>query len=89
MTLKEIIAYLFGAGLLVNAGLFVPQALKIFKTRSAKEVSLMTFAGFNILQFVGILHGILQGDPYLLVGMIASFLCCGAVTALAIVYRGK
>jgi len=87
--MKEIIAYLFGAGLLVNAGLFVPQALKIFKSKSAKEVSLMTFAGFNILQFIGILHGYLQGDPYLLVGMVASFLCCGAVTALAIIYRHK
>jgi MtN3 and saliva related transmembrane protein len=89
MTLKEIIAYLFGAGLLVNAGLFIPQALKIFKTRSAKEVSLMTFAGFNILQLIGILHGYLQGDPYLMVGMIASFLACGAVTSAALIYRNK
>jgi MtN3 and saliva related transmembrane protein len=89
MPIKEIVAYLFGAGLLVNAGLFIPQALKIFKTKSAKEVSLMTFAGFNILQFIGILHGVLQGDPYLLVGMIASFLCCGAVTVLAMIYRNK
>lgn len=89
MTIKEIIAYLFGAGLLVNAGLFVPQAIKIFKTKSARGVSLLTFAGFNVLQFIGILHGVLQGDPYLLVGMVASFLCCGAVTALAIIYRGK
>jgi MtN3 and saliva related transmembrane protein len=89
MALKEIVAWLFGAGLLVNAGLFVPQAIKIFKTKSAKEVSLMTFAGFNILQFIGILHGYLQGDPYLLVGMIASFLACGAVTSLALIYRNK
>jgi MtN3 and saliva related transmembrane protein len=89
MAIKQIVAYLFGAGLMVNAGLFIPQALKIFKTKSAKDVSTMTFAGFNILQFIGILHGYLQGDPYLMVGMVASFLCCGVVTALAIVYRGK
>ncbi len=85
--MKQIIAYLFGAGLIVNAGLFVPQALKIFKTKSAKDVSLMTFGGFNLLQFIGILHGYLQGDPYLLVGMIASFIACGAVTTLGILYR--
>lgn len=85
--MKQLVAYLFGAGLLVNAGLFVPQALKIFKTKSAKDVSLMTFGGFNLLQAIGILHGYLQGDPYLLVGMIASFIACGAVTGLGIMYR--
>jgi len=89
MTIKKIVAYLFGAGLLVNAGLFVPQAIKIFETQSAKDVSVMTFAGFNILQLIGIWHGYLQRDRSLLVGMVASFLCCGAVTVLAIIYGGR
>ena len=87
--MKGIVAYIFGLGLMVNAGLFIPQAIKIIKTKSAKEVSLITFAGFNIFQITGILHGIYQNDPYLLTGMIASFLACGAVTGSAIVYRNK
>jgi len=87
--MKQAIAYLFGLGLLVNAGLFIPQAVKIFRSRTAKDVSLLTFAGFNILQIIGILHGYFQGDPYLMVGMVASFLACGAVTTLGLVYRGR
>ncbi|MDZ7289624.1 MAG: PQ-loop domain-containing transporter [candidate division KSB1 bacterium] len=89
MNIKQIVAYLFGTGLMVNAALFVPQAVKIFKTKSARDVSRLTFAGFNVLQLIGILHGYLQGDPYLLSGMVASFLCCGAVTILALIYRNQ
>jgi len=87
--MKEIVAVLFGLGLMVNAALFVPQAVKIFKTKSAKDVSLMTFAGFNVLQLIGITHGLLQQDLSLIIGMTASFLACGAVTCLGFVYRRK
>jgi len=87
--MKEIVAILFGLGLMVNAALFVPQAVKIFKTKSAKDVSLLTFAGFNVLQLIGIVHGALQQDWSLIIGMTASFLACGAVTVLGLAYRGK
>ena len=87
--MKEIIGIIFGLGLVINGGLFVVQAVKIVKSRSAKGVSTFTFAGFNVLQITGILHGIFQKDIYLLSGMIASFLACGAVTILSIIYRNK
>jgi MtN3 and saliva related transmembrane protein len=87
--MKEIIGIIFGLGLVINGGLFVVQAVKIVKNRSAKGVSTFTFAGFNVLQITGILHGIFQKDIYLLSGMIASFLACGAVTVLSIIYRNK
>ncbi len=87
--MKEIIAVLFGLGLMVNAALFVPQAVKIFKTKSAKDVSILTFAGFNVLQLIGIAHGYFQQDLSLILGMIASFIACGAVTFLGLVYRRK
>lgn len=87
--MKEIIGIIFGLGLVINGGLFVVQAVKIVKSRSAKGVSTFTFAGFNVLQITGILHGIFQKDIYLLTGMIASFLACGAVTVLSIIYRDK
>jgi len=76
-------------GLVVNAAPFVPQATKIYKAKSAKDVSLITFAGFNLLQITGILHGYYQNDPYLLSGMVASFIACANVTIPAIVYRKK
>ena len=89
MDLKHIVAVAFGLGLLVNASLFVPQAARILRSRSAKDVSLITFGGFNLLQAVGIAHGYLQQDPYLMWGMVASFLACGAVTVGAVVYRHR
>ena len=87
--MKEIVGIIFGLGLVVNGGLFVVQAIKIVKSHSAKGVSTFTFAGFNVLQITGILHGIFQKDIYLLSGMVASFLACGAVTVLSIIYRNK
>lgn len=87
--MKEIIGVIFGLGLMANAGLFVIQAVKILKTKSAKGVSILTFAGFCVLQVTGILHGIFQNDMYLLSGMIASLLACGTVTVLAIIYKDK
>jgi MtN3 and saliva related transmembrane protein len=87
MTLTHVVAVAFGLGLMVNAALFVPQAVRIWRSRSAKDVSLITFGGFNVLQAIGIAHGWLQGDPSLLIGMIASFVACGAVTVGAVIYR--
>jgi MtN3 and saliva related transmembrane protein len=89
MDIKNIIGVIFGMGLMANAGLFVVQAVKIIKAKSAKGVSIFTFAGFNVLQITGILHGIFQNDMYLLSGMVASFLASGTVTVLAIRYKNK
>jgi len=36
---------------------------------------------------VGIVHGLFQHDLSLILGMAASLLTCGSVTALTIVYR--
>ncbi len=87
LNMKEIIAVLFGLGLVVNGLLFVPQAIALWRKKSAEGVSLVTFGGFNLLQLVGIVHGIYQQDRSLTLGMIASFVCCGAVTSQAILYR--
>lgn len=87
--MKDIIAVIFGMGLMANAGLFVIQAVKIVKNKSAKGVSTITFAGFSILQITGILHGYFQNDMYLLTGMAASLLACGTVTILSIIYKNR
>ncbi len=87
--MKEIIGLIFGMGLLVNASLFVIQAVKIIRIRNSDGVSTFTFAGFSILQITGALHGYLQNDLYLLFGMVASFLACGTVTALSIIYKTR
>lgn len=87
--MKEIIGIIFGLGLMANAGLFAIQAVKIIRSRNAAGLSTFTFAGFSILQVTGILHGIFQADWYLFSGMLASFLACGTVTVLTIIFREK
>jgi MtN3 and saliva related transmembrane protein len=87
--MKDVIAVIFGLGLMANAGLFVVQAVKIIRTKSAKGVSITTFAGFCLLQIFGILHGYFQKDMYLLSGMVASLMACGTATVSAIIYRDK
>lgn len=87
--MKQIVAVVFGLGLICNALLFVPQALAVWRSKSSKDVSLITFAGFNVLQIIAVIHGVYQHDLALILGMIASLLTCGTVTVLTIAYRRR
>ena len=87
--MKEIVAVIFGLGLLGNALLFVPQALAVWRKKTDEGVSLITFGGFSILQIIGIVHGAYQHDWSLILGMSASLLTCGTVTLLTAFYRVK
>jgi MtN3 and saliva related transmembrane protein len=83
---KEAVAFIFGLGMVLNAALFVPQALHLWRTKTAQGVSILSFAGFNALQAIGALHGYFQHDYALMIGMFASLATCGSVTALAAHY---
>jgi len=85
--MKQIVAVLFGLGLLCNAVLFVPQALAVWRKKSDEGISLITFGGFSVLQAIGIVHGLFQQDLSLTLGMAASLLTCGSVTVLTLLYR--
>jgi MtN3 and saliva related transmembrane protein len=85
--MKEIVAVIFGLGLLCNALLFVPQALAVWRKKSDEGISLVTFGGFSILQFIGIIHGLYQQDLSLILGMAASLVSCGSVTGLTVFYK--
>lgn len=85
--MRQFVAWLFGLGLLGNALLFVPQAIALGRKKTDQGVSLVTFAGFSILQVVGIVHGLYEHDPAITFGMAASLLSCGTVTILTLVYR--
>jgi len=87
--MKELVAVIFGLGLLGNALLFVPQIVAVWRKKSDEGVSLITFGGFSILQIVGIVHGLYQHDLSLTLGMAASLLTCGSVTLLTLRYRLK
>jgi len=60
--MKEIVAVIFGLGLLCNAFLFVPQAIAVWRKKSDEGISLITFGGFSVLQAIGIVHGVYQRD---------------------------
>jgi MtN3 and saliva related transmembrane protein len=85
--MKQFVAVVFGLGLLCNALLFVPQVLALWRKKNSEGVSLLTFGGFSVLQAIGIVHGFYQHDRSLVLGMAASLITCGTVTALTIFYR--
>jgi len=47
--LKEVSDLVFGAGLFINACLFVPQAWRIYKTKNTESISLITFVVLLLL----------------------------------------
>lgn len=85
--LKNIIEFVFGIGLFVNAALFVPQAIRLFKEKSAHDVSMMTFLGFLLIQLTIVLHAYIVKDMLLLSGYLLSMLTCGTVVVLIFLYR--
>src|SRR5215469_16361543 len=85
--MKQIVAIVFGLGLLCNALLFVPQAVAVWRKKTDEGISLITFGGFSVLQAIGIVHGLYQRDLSLTLGMAASLLSCGTVTFLTVFYR--
>lgn len=87
ISLVSLVEVIFSLGLFFNAVLFIPQALKIMRTKSAEGVSLFTFMGFNIIQIFTVLHGYFAKDYILMFGFILSFITSSIVTYLALKYR--
>ncbi len=85
--MKEVVAVIFGLGLICNALLFVPQVAAVWRKKTDEGISLITFGGFSVLQAIGIVHGAYQHDASLTLGMAASLLSCGTVTLLTVFYR--
>lgn len=89
MWLENFVEAIFGLGLFINAALFIPQIIKLYRLKNSDEFSLVTFAGFNIIQLFAVWHGYLHNDYVLVLGFALSFITCGCVTALILVYRRK
>ncbi|MBR1734194.1 MAG: hypothetical protein IJ730_01895 [Alphaproteobacteria bacterium] len=83
------IEFVFCIGLFINALLFIPQAIEIYKAKDSYGQSLLTFAGFNVIQLVTIMHAYIHDDIILFYGTILSFITCGAVTVLIIFYKNR
>lgn len=84
--LKNIIEFIFASALFFNAVIFIPQAIKIWKEKTAKGVSLWTFLGFLITQLAIVLHGIIAKDYTLVAGYLFAMFTCGMVVILVLIY---
>lgn len=88
MSIAEyIVQYGFSISLLINAALFIPQIITLIKKKSAVGVSLITFAGFNVIQLFTMLHGLLEKDYLLAGGYLLSIITCGWVSCLIVYYK--
>ncbi len=86
---KGIIEWVFGTALLLNAMLFIPQAVKIFKSKSAQGVSFITFLGFLLIQLVILFHGLIHHNFILTIGYLLSIITCSTVVLLLLYYRNS
>lgn len=87
MSWQKFIEILFRFGLIINAALFIPQILKLFKTKNTEGLTMLTFFGFNCIQILGILHCYFNRDYFPMLGWIVSLCTCGSITLLIIFYR--
>jgi MtN3 and saliva related transmembrane protein len=61
---------------------FVPQVTKIWKTRSAKDVSLPTFIAFTIGVALWLAYGLLEGEPPIIVWNAVTLVLAGAILTM-------
>jgi MtN3 and saliva related transmembrane protein len=80
---------MFGLGMFFNAILFIPQAIRMYRTKSSEGVSAITFVGFNLIQLFTILHGYIHRDWTLTIGYVLSLLFAGITTYFVFLYRKK
>jgi two-component system, OmpR family, aerobic respiration control sensor histidine kinase ArcB len=84
---KHCMEGLFALALVMNALLFIPQALRLYKTRSSQGLSLFTFGGFLLIQGAILVHGLIHQDYLLSIGYLLSILSCGTVVVLIFLYH--
>lgn len=87
MSVVDVVECAFPLCLTFNALIFVPQSIKIFRTKNVQGLSAVTFVGFNIVQLVSALHGYFRNDSVLMWGNVAAFFLCGIVTVFIFKYR--
>jgi MtN3 and saliva related transmembrane protein len=62
---KLFVEFCFGLSMFINVILFIPQIVKLFKTKNSVGVSLTTFIGFNTIQIFSIPHSYIHKDIFL------------------------
>jgi MtN3 and saliva related transmembrane protein len=76
----------FAAGLLTTAA-FVPQVLKIWTSKSAKDISLPAFATFTVGIGIWIAYGIVKDAPPIVLWNAVTMALAIAILAMKVKYR--
>ena len=76
----------YAAGFLTTIA-FVPQVLKIWRTKSAKDVSLATFAAFTLGVVLWLLYGIARQEPPIIIWNSVTLLLAVAILVMKVKYR--
>lgn len=84
---KEISELILGFGLFINACLFIPQGWRLYKTKNATSVSLITFSGFVFIGITAVINGVLSANWAMAIGYILTVLATGAVVVITLYYR--
>lgn len=84
-----IINAVFSAALFINAALFIPQAVQLYRLKVSDEVSFTTFFGFLLIQLAYIGYGQEHHDTLLVLGTWLSVITNGLVAYLIAYYRIK
>ena len=76
----------FGAALLTTLA-FLPQAIKVWRTRSTKDISLLTFIAFCVGVVLWLSYGILTQDLPLIAVNSATLALAGTILVFKLRYK--
>ncbi len=76
----------FGAALLTTLA-FLPQAIKVWRTRSTKDISLLTFITFCVGVVLWLSYGILTQDLPLIAANGATLVLAGTILVFKLRYK--
>jgi MtN3 and saliva related transmembrane protein len=82
--------YTFLVGVLgstLTTGSLLPQAIKLWKTKSAKDLSLWTYITLTTGDFLWVIYGILLKQPPIYVANIICFVLAAAILFLKIRHK--
>jgi MtN3 and saliva related transmembrane protein len=76
----------YAAGFLTTLA-FVPQALYIWRTRSARDVSLHTFCAFTVGVFLWLLYGVLKAEWPIVIWNGVTLVLAGAILGMKLRFK--
>ena len=76
----------YAAGFLTTVA-FIPQAVKIWKTRSANDVSLPTFVAFTTGVILWLAYGVMKSEPPMILWNGVTLVFAAAILVMKLKFR--